>query len=108
MKRLWRSPVISGLLPQGVCCRIYPASFSESLCILFEPSLSWAVIVPRIMNVFSTVVVSDVVQISPWSLLLLFYVAFIVPSFPALRKHVLVADPVGLGIYIRVIIMLIA
>ena len=63
--------------------------------------------VPRIMTFFSTVVASDVVHISPGSLLLLFSVALVVPSFPALRKHELVADPVGLGISIRVISRLI-
>ena len=78
--------------------------FPESLCIFFEPGLSWSVIVPSIMTFFSTVVASDVVHISPGSLILLFSVAFVVPSFTALRKHELVADPVGLGISIRVII----
>ena len=58
-------------------------------------------------ELFSTVVTSDVIQISPGSLLLLFSVAFVVPSFPALRKHELVTDLVGLGISIRVIIRLI-
>ena len=59
------------------------------------------------MNFFSTVVASDVVQISPGSLLFLLSVAFVVPIFPALRKNELVADPVALGISIRVIIRLI-
>ena len=36
-----------------------------------------------------------------------FSIAFVVSSFLALRKHDLVADTVGLGISIRVIIMLI-
>ena len=68
--------------------------------------MSWAVIVTRIMTFFSTVVASDVIHISPRYLILLFSVAFVVPSFPALRKHELVADPVGLVISIRVIIRL--
>ena len=59
------------------------------------------------MTFLSTVVASDVIHISHGSLLLLFSVAFVVPSFPALRKNELVADPVGLGISIRVIIRLI-
>ena len=59
------------------------------------------------MTFLSTVVASDVIQIFPGSLLLLFSVAFIVPSFTALRKHELVTDPVELGTSIRVIIMLI-
>ena len=59
------------------------------------------------MKFFSTVVASDVIQISPGSLLLLFSVPFVVPRFPALRKHDLVADPVGFRISIRVIIRLI-
>ena len=59
------------------------------------------------MAFLSTVVASDVIHISPGYLLLLFSVASVVPSYPALRKHELVADPVGLGISIRVIIRLI-
>ena len=69
--------------------------------------MSWAIVVPNIMTFLSTFVAGDVVQISPGSLLLLFSVAFIVPSFPMLRKHELVADPVGLVISMRVIIRLI-
>ena len=69
--------------------------------------MSWEVIVTSIMTFFSAVVASDVVHISPGSMLLLFSVSFVIPSFPALSKHELVADPIGLGIYIRVIIMLI-
>ena len=69
--------------------------------------MSWSVIVARVLNPFSTVSVSDVIQISPGSLLLLFSIAFVVPVSPALRKHDLVADPVGLGISIRVIIWLV-
>ena len=59
------------------------------------------------MTLFYTVVASDVVQISPGYLLLLLSVAFVVPSFSALRKHELVADPVGLGMSMKVIIRLI-
>ena len=80
---------------------------SESLCIFFEPGLSWAVIVTIIITFFSTVFAIGVVQISPASLLLIISIAFVVRSFPALRKHELVADPFGLGISIRVIIRLI-
>ena len=86
---------------------ISPASFSESLCVFFEPVLSWEIVVPSIMTFFSTIVVGDVVQISPGSLLLLFSIAFIGPSFPTLRNHELVSDPVGLRISIGVIIRLI-
>ena len=82
-------------------------NFSESLCVFFEPSLSWAVVVPSTMNFFSTVVAGDMVQISPGSLLLLFSVALVVLRFPALHKHDLVADPVGLVFSIRVITSLI-
>ena len=81
--------------------------FSESLCIFFEPGLSWEIVVPSMIKNFSAVVASDVVQISTGSLLLLFSVTFVVPSFLALRKHELVAGPVGLGISMRVIIRLI-
>ena len=69
--------------------------------------MSRVVIVPRIMTFPPTVVASDVVQISPGSMLLIFFVAFVVPSLPPLHKHELVPDPVGLGISIRVIIWLI-
>ena len=79
--------------------------FSECLCIFFEHGLSWSVIVPSILTFFSTVIESDVVHISPGSLLLLFSFALVIPSFPVLRKHELVADSIELGISIRVIIM---
>ena len=78
----------------------------ECLCIFLYLGLSWSVTVARIMDFFSTVVASNVIHISPGSLLLLFSVAFVVPSFPTLRKHELVADTVGLIISIRVIIRL--
>ena len=58
------------------------------------------------MSFFSTVVASNVIHISPGSLLLLFSVAFVVPSFPTLRKHELVDETVGFRICIRVLIML--
>ena len=54
-----------------------------------------------------TVVASNVVQVSPRYLLILFSGALVVPSFPVLRKHDIVDDPIGLIISIRVIIMLI-
>ena len=92
---------------RGFVGRFLLLHFSESLCILFKPGLSWAIVVPIIMTFFSTVVAGDVVQICPGYLILLFSVAFIIPSFPALRKHELVADPVGLGMSMRVIVMLI-
>ena len=66
--------------------------------------MSLEIVVPSIMTFFSTVVASDVVQISPGSLILLFSVTFVVPSFSVLRKHELVADPVGFSISIRFII----
>ena len=69
--------------------------------------MSLSVIVPNTMTFFFTVVAGDAIHTSPGSLLLLFSVAFVVASFSALRKHDLVADPVGLGISIRVIIRLI-
>ena len=80
--------------PRGLVGRFLLLHLHECLCILFEPGLSWAVIVPSIMNFFSTVVASDVIQISPGSLILLFSAAFVVPIFTVLRKHELVADPV--------------
>ena len=93
--------------PGGFVGRFLLFHFSESLCVFFEPGLSWAIFVPIIMTFFSTVVAGDVVQISPGSLLLLFSVAFIVSSFPTLRKHELVSDPVGLRISMIFIIRLI-
>ena len=59
------------------------------------------------MNFLYTVITSNVINIFPGYLLLLFSITFVVPIFPALHKHELVADPVGLRIYIRVIIVLI-
>ena len=92
---------------RGFVGRFLLLHFSESLYVFFETGLSWAIVVPSIMTFLSTVVAGDVVQISPGSLLLLFSVAFIVPNFPTLRKHELDADPLGLRIPMRVIIMLI-
>ena len=92
--------------PGGVVERFLLLNFSESLCVFFETGLSWAIVVPIIMDFLSTVVAGDVVQISPGSLLLIFSVTFIVPSFTAFHKHELVAEPVGLEISIRVIIRL--
>ena len=106
-RRLWRSPMLSGLLHQGAYWKIPPASSSLILCTLFETGLGWSVIVHSIMTFFSTVVANDVIQISPGFFILLFYVAFVVPSFPALRKHWLVPGPIWLGVSIIVIIRLI-
>ena len=69
--------------------------------------MSWAVNVAIIMAFLSKVVASNVIHISPGYLLILFSVAFVVPSFPTLHKNELVSDPVGLIISIRVIIGLI-
>ena len=79
----------------------------ECLCIIFEIGLSRESTVTRILSFLYTSIVSNVIQISPGSLILLFYVAFVVPSFTAFHKHELVADPVGLRISIRVISRLI-
>ena len=92
---------------RGVVGRFLLIHLPGCYFILFDPGLSWAVFVTSIMEFFSTVVASDVIQISPGSLLVLFSIAFVVPSFTALRKHELVAYPVLLEIYIRVIIRLI-
>ena len=83
---------------RGIVGRFILLHLLECLCILFELVLSWSVTVPRI-----TVVAIYVIQISPGSLLLLFSVAFVVPSFPALRKHEIVTEPIVLVISIKVI-----
>ena len=106
-KRLWHSPVLSSPSAREFVGRFLLIHFSESLYVFFEPGLSWEIVVPSIITLLSTVVAGDVVQISPGSLLLIFSVTFIVPSFIALRKHELVADPVGLRISMRVITRLI-
>ena len=67
---------------------------TECLCILFEIGLSWVVTIPSIMTFLYTVAASDVIQIYPGPLLLLFSAALVVPSFTGLCKHELVADPV--------------
>ena len=79
----------------------------ECFRILFNIGLVRSFTVPIIVTFLSTVVASDVIQISPGSLLLLFSVALVIPSFPVLRKHDLVNDPVGLRIYIIFIIRLV-
>ena len=89
---------------RGLIGRFILLHLPECLCILFDLGLSWTVTVAIITAFLSTVVASNVIQISPGSLLLLFSTTFVVPSFPALRKHELVADPVGLRISIRFII----
>ena len=99
--------MISGIIHQGDFGRFLLIHLPECLYILFEIGLGWTVIFPSTMTFFSTVFVSDVVQISSGSLIILFSVAFIVSSFSALRKHELVAGPVGLGISIIIIIRLI-
>ena len=99
--------MISVPLHQGGCWNIFLFRIFECLCVLFEIGFSRAFVVLIIVAFLSTVVASIVIQISPGSLILLFSSAFVVPSFPALRKHDLVVDTVGLGISIRVIIMLI-
>ena len=69
--------------------------------------LSGALTVPSIVAFLSTVVARYAIHISSGFLLLLFSVAFVVPSFPALRKNDLVADPIVLIICIIIIIRLI-
>ena len=99
--------MISVPLHQGGCWNIFLFRIFECLCVLFEIGFSRAFIVLIIVAFLSTVVASSVIQISPGSLLLLFSAAFVVPSFPALLKHDMVAESVGLRIYIRAISRLI-
>ena len=80
---------------------------TECFRILFELVLSKSFTVTRIVAFLSTVVAINMIQVSPGYLLLLFYVAPIVPIFNALRRHELVADLFGLIISISVIIRLI-
>ena len=92
---------------RGLVGRFILIHLPKCLCILFELGLSWAVAVSSIMDLLSTVVESDVIHISCGYLLLIFSIASVVPSFTTLQKHELVAEPVGLRIFIRVIIGLI-
>ena len=55
----------------------------------------------------STIVAGDVVKVFSGVLFLLFCFASIIPGFPTLDEHWLVADNLILGLPIRVIIMLI-
>ena len=66
--------------------------------------MSGAFTVPSIVVFLSAVIASNVIQISPGYMLLLFSVAFVVSSFRALCKPELVDDSVGLLISIRFII----
>ena len=88
---------------RGIVGRIFLFRIPECLHILFKLDLSGAFSVYRTVAFIYTFVASNVIHISPGSLLLLFSVAFIVPSFYALRKHDMVADPVGLIISIIII-----
>ena len=96
-----------GLIHQGYCWHIFLFHIPECFHILFKLGLSGGFTVPRILAFLSTVVAGNVIQISPGYLILLFFVSLAVPSFPALRKHEMVDDPVGLIISIGVIIKLI-
>ena len=92
---------------RGIVGRFLLFNLPECLFILFEIGLSCSITVSGIMAFLSTVIASNVIQITTGSLILLFSVAFIVPSFPVLYKHELIDDPIGLIIYIRVVIRLI-
>ena len=91
----------------GLVGRFYLFQILECFRILFKLGMSGLLTVPVIVAFLSTVVACNMIQVSTGYLLLLFSVALIVPSFPMLRKHEVVADPFGLRISIKVIIRLI-
>ena len=75
-------------------------------CILFEIRLCGEITVSLIVA-FSPIIISgDVVKVYSGVLFLIFYFAFIIPGFPTLGEHFLVADTLRLGFTIRVIIRL--
>ena len=79
----------------------------ECFRIIFRLGLGRELAVTRIVASLSTVVACNMIQVCPGSLIFLVSVFIVVPSFLALRKHELVADPVVLIISIRIIIRLI-
>ena len=92
---------------KGLVSRFFLFHIPEYFFILFKIGFIGAFTVPIMVTFIYTVVASNVIHISPVSLLLLFYVALAIPSFPVLRKHDLVADPTGLIVSIMIIIRLI-
>ena len=81
---------------RGIVGNFFLFHLTECIRILFKLGLSGALTVTGIVVFISTVVSSNVIHISTGSLILVFSVDFVVPSFPALRKNELVADTVGL------------
>ena len=79
----------------------------ECFQIILKLGMSGELTVPRVEDFISTVASCNIIKVSLWDLLFFFSVSLVVPNFPALQKHELVADPVWLRIYVRVIIMLI-
>ena len=92
---------------RGLVGIILPFQLPECFHILFHLGLSGSLTVPIIVELISTLVACNTIQVSPGSLILLFYISVILPSFPALRKHELVDDPSVVIISIIIIIMLI-
>ena len=92
---------------RGIFGRFFLFRLPEWFWIIYKLGLSGSFTVPIIVNFFSTVAACNMIQVSPGSIILLFTITLVVPSFPLLHKHNLVSDPIGLIISIRVIIRLI-
>ena len=93
-----------GYLPPGDLLLHFLALF---LLMLLRPLwvfLCRALVVPCIVSFFSTIIASDVVKASLGFLIIIIFFPFIIPSFPILSKHKFIADSLGLGLPIRIIV----
>ena len=85
----------------------YLFNFPECFCILFEIFLCGEFTVSCIVTFYPTIIAGDVVKVSSGFLFCLFCFTSIIPNFPTLGKHKLVADTSILRFPIRFIIRLV-
>ena len=83
------SPLSGGLLPD------FLASFLWMLLHPLWVFICRALILPRIVYFFSTIIIGDVVKVSLGFLIIVFCFTFIIPSFTTLLKHKLIYDSLG-------------
>ena len=81
---------------RGVVTRLLLFHFSKWFFVLFEFYMYRAIIFPRIVSLFSTVIAGDMVKLSLGFLVLVFCFTYIIPSFPILREHKFIYYTVGL------------
>ena len=89
------------LLHQGNFPQIFLLYFSECFCNLFEICLYLEFFLPRIVTLFSTVILGDMVKVSSGFLIIVSCLSFIISSFTMMCKHKLISDAVELELPIR-------